>query len=68
MCIDMDVMFYVPNDGMKSKILKLNVYFLVGNNIVYVGVMGPKGPSDEVFIKHLGKNNYQVRQLPTLIH
>jgi filamin len=32
----------------------------LGNNIVYVGVYGPKGPCEEVFIKHLGHNNYQV--------
>lgn len=31
-----------------------------GNNILYVGVYGPKAPCEEVFIKHIGHNNYQV--------
>ncbi|KAJ8885442.1 hypothetical protein PR048_011639 [Dryococelus australis] len=30
------------------------------NNILYVGVYGPKSPCEEVFIKHMGRNNYQV--------
>ncbi|EEB10613.1 Filamin-C, putative [Pediculus humanus corporis] len=34
-----------------------------GNNILYVGVYGPKGPCEEVFIKHTGRNNYQVGYL-----
>ncbi|XP_015599800.1 filamin-A isoform X2 [Cephus cinctus] len=31
-----------------------------GNNILYVGVYGPKGPSEEVQVKHAGRNNYNV--------
>lgn len=31
-----------------------------GDNILYVGLHGPKNPSEEVFIKHIGHNNYQV--------
>ncbi|CAD7084429.1 unnamed protein product [Hermetia illucens] len=31
-----------------------------GNNILYVGMYGPKGPCEEVFIKHTGRNNYTV--------
>jgi len=31
-----------------------------GNNLLFVAVYGPKGPCDEVFMKHLGHNNYQV--------
>jgi len=31
-----------------------------GGNILYVGVYGPKGPSEEVSIKHIGHYNYQV--------
>ncbi|XP_076762357.1 filamin-A-like isoform X2 [Xylocopa sonorina] len=34
-----------------------------GNNILYVGVYGPKGPCDEVFVKHTGRNNYNVSYL-----
>jgi len=31
-----------------------------GGNILYVGVYGPKGPCEEVSIKHQGHYNYQV--------
>ncbi|KAH9628941.1 hypothetical protein HF086_006310 [Spodoptera exigua] len=31
----------------------------MGNNILYVGIYGPKGPCDEVQLKHKGKNNYE---------
>ncbi|MCL4132971.1 UNVERIFIED_CONTAM: hypothetical protein GTU68_020249 [Idotea baltica] len=31
-----------------------------GNNILYVGVYGPKAPCEEVTIKHTGHNNYNV--------
>lgn len=34
-----------------------------GNNILYVGVYGPKGPCDEVSMKHTGRNNYNVNYL-----
>ncbi|XP_024880035.1 filamin-A isoform X4 [Temnothorax curvispinosus] len=34
-----------------------------GNNILYVGVYGPKGPCDEVYVKHAGRNNYNVSYL-----
>lgn len=30
-----------------------------GTNILYVGIYGPKGPCDEVQLKHKGKNNYE---------
>jgi len=32
-----------------------------GNNLLYVTVYGPKGPCDEVFVKHLGRNMYEVK-------
>ncbi|KAG7166767.1 Filamin-A-like 4 [Homarus americanus] len=35
-------------------------YHIAGNNILYVGVYGPKAPCEEVYIKHIGHNNYQV--------
>lgn len=35
----------------------------VGNNILYIGVYGPKGPCDEVSMKHIGRNNYNVNYL-----
>ncbi|XP_022252251.1 filamin-A-like [Limulus polyphemus] len=31
-----------------------------GNNLLYVSMYGPKGPSEEIFVKHLGYNLYQV--------
>lgn len=31
-----------------------------GTNILFVGVHGPKGPCEEVFIKHQGRNQYNV--------
>ncbi|XP_055616121.1 filamin-A isoform X3 [Toxorhynchites rutilus septentrionalis] len=34
-----------------------------GNNILFVGIHGPKGPCDEVFIKHTGRHQYQVNYL-----
>ncbi|XP_033213591.1 filamin-A isoform X3 [Belonocnema kinseyi] len=34
-----------------------------GNNMLFVGVYGPKGPSEEVFVKHAGRNNYNVSYL-----
>ncbi|XP_014220678.1 filamin-A isoform X3 [Trichogramma pretiosum] len=34
-----------------------------GNNILFVGVHGPKGPSEEVYVKHMGRNNYNVSYL-----
>ncbi|XP_034935901.1 filamin-A isoform X1 [Chelonus insularis] len=34
-----------------------------GNNILYVGMYGPKGPCDEVYVKHTGRNNYNVSYL-----
>ncbi|XP_043469574.1 filamin-A isoform X2 [Leptopilina heterotoma] len=34
-----------------------------GNNILYCGVYGPKGPCEEVYVKHAGRNNYNVSYL-----
>ncbi|XP_076163878.1 filamin A protein cher isoform X2 [Ptiloglossa arizonensis] len=34
-----------------------------GNNILYVGMYGPKGPCDEIATKHTGRNNYNVSYL-----
>ncbi|XP_060516412.1 filamin-A isoform X2 [Cylas formicarius] len=34
-----------------------------GTNILFVGVHGPKGPCDEVFIKHKGRNLYDVNYM-----
>ncbi|CAL8082481.1 unnamed protein product [Orchesella dallaii] len=51
--------------GLKKAYLQKQNQFTInaseaGNNIVFVGIYGPKGPCEEVFIKHLGHNNYQV--------
>ncbi|KAG4065495.1 hypothetical protein HA402_009056 [Bradysia odoriphaga] len=31
-----------------------------GNNILFIGVCGPRGQCEEVAVKHLGQNNYYV--------
>ncbi|XP_066588237.1 filamin-A isoform X2 [Prorops nasuta] len=54
--------------GLKKAYLgKQNVFTVnaadAGNNILYVGVYGPKGPCDEVQTKHTGRNNYNVSYL-----
>lgn len=36
---------------------------VAGNNILFVGIYGPKGPCEEVQIKHSGRNNYQVNYI-----
>ncbi|KAK8788624.1 hypothetical protein V5799_021603 [Amblyomma americanum] len=51
--------------GLKRAVLNKQNQFTVncldaGNNLIYVTVYGPKGPCDEVFVKHLGRNLYQV--------
>ncbi|CAG9796186.1 unnamed protein product [Diatraea saccharalis] len=50
--------------GLKKAYLNKHNQFTVhagdaGNNILYVGIYGPKGPCDEVQLKHKGKNNYE---------
>ncbi|XP_044741492.1 filamin-A isoform X3 [Chrysoperla carnea] len=34
-----------------------------GTNILFVGIHGPKGPCDEVFVKHTGRNQFNVSYL-----
>ncbi|XP_008201955.1 filamin-A isoform X1 [Nasonia vitripennis] len=34
-----------------------------GNNILFIGMHGPKGPCEEVFLKHTGRNSYNVSYL-----
>lgn len=51
--------------GLKRAVLNKQNTFTVncldaGNNLIYASVYGPKGPCDEVFVKHLGRNLYQV--------
>ncbi|EDV91006.1 filamin-A [Drosophila grimshawi] len=31
-----------------------------GSNMLFVGILGPQGPCDEVLLKHLGRNIYRV--------
>lgn len=40
-----------------------DVCFDTGNNMLYIGMYGPKGPCEEVFIKHTGKNVYSINYL-----
>ncbi|KAI8425777.1 hypothetical protein MSG28_011560 [Choristoneura fumiferana] len=56
----------VTSKGMGLKKAYLNKHNLftihagdAGNNIMYVGIHGPKGPCDEVQLKHKGRNNYE---------
>ncbi|VVC42331.1 Hypothetical protein CINCED_3A018391 [Cinara cedri] len=51
--------------GLKKAYLgKQNLFSLsasdAGNNILFVGIYGPKGPCEEIFIKHMKQNNYNV--------
>lgn len=44
-------------------IINGNVYYLhlKGDNILFVGICGPKGQQcDEIYIKHMGKNIYNI--------
>ncbi|XP_025412899.1 filamin-A isoform X2 [Sipha flava] len=57
----------VTSKGMglkKAYIGKQNLFSIsagdAGNNILFVGIYGPKGPCEEIFIKHMKQNNYQV--------
>ncbi|KAK6175823.1 hypothetical protein SNE40_014209 [Patella caerulea] len=34
-----------------------------GNNILYIGMMGPKGPCEELTVKHEGTNRYSVNYI-----
>ncbi|XP_072945907.1 filamin-A isoform X3 [Epargyreus clarus] len=50
--------------GLKKAYLNKHNQFTVhagdaGNNLLYVGIYGPKGPCDEIQLKHKGKNNYE---------
>lgn len=41
-------------------LLTVEYHFILGNNILYIGMYGPKGPCEEVQVKHMGRNIYQV--------
>jgi filamin len=41
--------------------LHLCLLFIQGNAMLMVGVFGPKYPCEEVFIKHIGNNQYNVQ-------
>ncbi|ENN74328.1 hypothetical protein YQE_09298, partial [Dendroctonus ponderosae] len=60
----------VTSKGMglkKAYLAKQNQFTIAaqdaGPNILFVGVHGPKGPCDEVFIKHKGRNAYDVNYM-----
>lgn len=38
----------------------LTQIIFIGNNMLYIGMYGPKGPCEEVQVKHMGRNQYQV--------
>lgn len=35
-------------------------FCFTGNNILYVGMMGPKGPCEELIVKHTGGKQYKI--------
>lgn len=39
--------------------------YSLGNGMLMVGVFGPKHPCEEVFIKHVGNNQYNVQYVNT---
>lgn len=41
----------------------LDLILFLGVNILFVGIHGPKGPCEEVFIKHQGHNQYTVNYI-----
>lgn len=43
--------------------IQMFFFYSLGNNMLFVGIYGPKGPCEEVFIKHTGRNTYQVNYL-----
>ncbi|XP_055381567.1 filamin-B [Condylostylus longicornis] len=55
----------IRGDGIKVVKLNTKNEFIVdaslaGNNILFVGILGPKGPCNEVCVKHMGRNIYLV--------
>ncbi|XP_060844344.1 filamin-A isoform X4 [Rhopalosiphum padi] len=57
----------VTSKGMglkKAYVGKQNLFSIsatdAGNNMLFVGIYGPKGPCEEIFIKHMKQNNFQV--------
>ncbi|XP_067145239.1 filamin-A-like [Centruroides vittatus] len=51
--------------GLKKAMTHKNNQFTVncldaGNNFLFVSLYGPKGPCDELSVKHMGRNLYQV--------
>lgn len=44
-------------------LMHLNVSFHLGNNMLLVGVHGPKTPCEEIVVKHLGNRLYNVTYL-----
>lgn len=32
----------------------------IGQGVLFAGLYNPRGPSEEVQVKHMGKNNYNV--------
>lgn len=35
-------------------------FFNLGSNVLFVALYGPRGPCDEVYVKHMGSNLYNV--------
>lgn len=65
MCV-MFVLRHVVSLNNDGRLVMMEFLFLflllsrVGNNILFVGIYGPKTPCEEFQIKHTGRNNYNV--------
>ena len=48
---------------MNSVVKWRGVYVCAGNNILYVGMAGPKSPVDELTVKYVGNNQYTINYI-----
>jgi filamin len=56
--------------GLKKAFLARQNQFTIcatdaGTNMLFVGMMGPKGPVNEIYVKHMGRNNYNISYVCT---
>ena len=51
----------VVSESPIQSLIELLCLIFQGNGMLMVGVFGPKHPCEEVFIKHVGNNQYNVQ-------
>ena len=44
----------------ENTFISIPVFCFPGNNILYVGMKGPKSPVDELTVKFIGNNQYTI--------